>query len=472
MTSDSSREYELVLQELRSAREAQIRSAEQIVVSQEGAAYEISCLRRDLVSESASVSSSLEELTATFEWGFTELIWHAQQQTSLLKHLSDQLAAPLDTQARELRKRAEYAYWQRWYEEALKDFLVAAEKNPYDFIVQHYIGNILLFHKGDPDRSAAYFEGAAKFALPKAPMCASFSLLHAGEARRRQGRLEDAYEIISRAAATPDAPPESFYQLSRICAETGRHEEAVQRLYESIRQDRSYCAKCSSDQAFASMRERVTELLQQIEERVTAAALSAIEQGEELRQSVAQEAFSFLRRHGMSNRELNTHNESVDLDQARALIGRGSILESWRALELAEAVRDAITAKLREYPWQEEVDRVQDEQYSKWDNRNFNQVALAGVGSGALLAFVISKLLMPGFPYLAGGSMFLFTLSLIFFWLATGFLVGWVCRAVTYRANWMGKIAPQLRRRRRTAMRFASEAAEREPLHTAWYDIA
>jgi len=472
MNSDSSREYELVLQELRSAREAQIRSAEQIVVSQDGAAYEISCLRRDLVSESAGISSSLEELTAAFEWGFTELIWHAQQQTSLLKQLSDQLAAPLDMQARELRKRAEYAYGQRWYEEALKDFLVAAEKNPYDFIVQHYIGNILLFHKEDPDGSVEYFEQAARFALPKAPMCAAFSLLHSGEARRRQGCLEDAYETIRRAALTPSAPPESFYQLARICAATGRHDEAVSHLHEAIRRDMLYCAKCSSDQTFEPTRRQVTSLLQLIEERVSASALAAVEQAEALWKWATQEVVPFLRRHGMSRRELRTHLENVPLEEARALIGRQSILEGWRALELAESFRDLITAKLREYPWQEEVDRVQQEQYSKWDNRNFNQVALVGAGSGAVLAFVISKLLIPGFPYLAGGSMFLFTLSLIFFWVATGFLVGWVCKAVTYRANWMGKIAPQLRRRRRTAMRFASEAAERETQHTAWYDTS
>jgi len=472
MNSGISREYELVLQELRSTREAQIRSAERIVVSQEGAADEIASLRRDLASESADVSSSLGDLAATFEWGLTELIWHAQQQTALLRQLSDQLAAPLDMQAKELRKRAEYAYGQRWYEEALEDFLVAAEKNPYDFIVQHYIGNILLFHKEDPDGSVEYFERAAKFALPRAPMCAAFSLLHAGEARRRQGRFEDAYEIIRRATLTPTAPPESFYQLSRICAATARYDEAERSLHEAIRRDRLYCAKCSFDQAFESMRARVTSLLQQIEEGVSAAALSAVEQVEGLRQSVAQEVIPFLRRHGMSSRELRSHLENRSLEEARALITKESILEGWRALGLAETFRGLIAAKLQEYPWQEEVDRVQNEQYSVWDNRNFNQSALVGAGSGALLAFVISKLLMPSFPYLAGGSMFLFTLSLVFFWVATGFLVGWVSRTITYKIDWMGNIAPQLRRRRRTAMKYASEAAARETRHTAWHEVA
>ena len=471
MTTGASREYTLALKELCSRQEALIRSADRIVISQEGVSSEIASLRTNLAVESSDLGSLLEELAATFDWGLTELIWQTQQQTELLKRVSRQLAAPLDMQAKELRKRAQYAYAQGWYDEALNDFLTSAEKNPYDFIVQHYIGNILLFHRGHLEESVQYFERAAKFARPEAPRCAAFSLLHAGEARRRQGRLEDAYTTTKRAEMMPSAPAESAYQLACICAVTGRYDEAEASLHEAILRNRLYCAKCSSDEVFASMHERIVRLLDRIEEAVSKSAVSTVEQAEEAWQWLIREVIPFLRAHGMSCIELPPKPKRTALKEAQALISKRSILDSWRALELSETFLGSVAARLQGYPWEDELDRIKKMRQSKWEARSTRHAIAVGVGAGALLAFLISKILMPGFPWLSGGLMFGFVLSLVFFWWASGILVGGLWFLLVGSTRNARILQSKLHSLRDTVMRYASKAAELETTHTRWRSI-
>lgn len=449
---------------------AQLGAAERIVISQEGVASETAFLRRELESASEDVTAQLEALTATFEWGFSELIWIAQQHTALLSQIRQLLMAPLDTQAQELRKRAEYAYEQGWYEEALADFVEAERKNPYDFVVHHYTGNILLFHSQDYDRAVEYYERAAKYAVPRAPACAAFALLHAGEARERQGDAKAAYEITKRAVAIPGSSPEVFYQHARHCAEVGEFDEGEWYLERAIGKCRYYCAKCSGDESFQPMRGRVEDLLKRIRDRLQAEARRALSQATALDEHLARKVIPFLGRLRIAHSRLRAHVERDALARAQALIETESILECWRGMRIAQACHAASWILVENSDWEEKLEAIESGIWSKWDLHNSNVAGLVGLIAGALFSFVVSSLLFRDFPSLSGGRMFLFTLSLIFFWSIGGVLAYLGFRSVTYRTGWLRNVAPRVRRRRQSYAKLLAAIKAMQPKHVEWQD--
>jgi hypothetical protein len=97
--------------------------------------------------EVVNVSSGIEKLRASFDWGVSALLWKHEMQNKVLRGILRTLQAPLDTQAKELRRRTEYSYLHDWYDEALPDFLESERKNYQDFAVHLSIGNIYLYKR-------------------------------------------------------------------------------------------------------------------------------------------------------------------------------------------------------------------------------------------------------------------------------------------------------------------------------------
>ena len=155
---------------------AQLKAADRIVVSQDRIASGI-----DKVAFGIDrLADGLESIASTFEWGFTEIVWQLEQQRFVLEDILRVLQAPLDTQAKELRKRAENAYKNGWFDDALEDFLESEKKNRYDFTVHQYLGNIYFFEKKNPKMALEYYNKTVKYAKPVSPYHASFALLHIG----------------------------------------------------------------------------------------------------------------------------------------------------------------------------------------------------------------------------------------------------------------------------------------------------
>jgi hypothetical protein len=132
--------------------------------------------------EAANTSSRIEELKASFDWGISALLWKHEMQNKALRSILKTLQAPLDTQAKELRRRAEDAYLHDWYDEALADFLESERKNYQDFAVHLSIANIYLYkqHPPDVDKAKENYLKAAKYATPRSAYHAAVGYLHAG----------------------------------------------------------------------------------------------------------------------------------------------------------------------------------------------------------------------------------------------------------------------------------------------------
>lgn len=210
------------------------------------------------------IREGMHGLKAAFEFGISEVVWQIEQNRQVLKNILEVLMAPLDTQAKELKRRAEDAYANGWFEEALEDLLESEKKNRYDFSVHISIGVIYLFRKGDRKQAFNYFEKAVKYAKPKSVYHASFALLHAALIKRDLNLLEEAEELSATAVAlTPDFA-EALYQNALYNALLNRPNRAIPCLKAAIQMDVNYCEKAHSDGAFAPIASYVEQLFAEL----------------------------------------------------------------------------------------------------------------------------------------------------------------------------------------------------------------
>ncbi len=242
---------------------AQLETANQIIVSQDRIASGID----ETTFGIDRVADGLESLGAVFEWSFSELVWQVEQTREVLRDILEMLQAPLDTQAKELKRRGEDAYRNDWIDDALEDFLGSEKKNRYDFTIHQYLGNIYLFHKKNPEIALEYYEKAVKYATPKSRYYASFALLHVGLVHYRQKNFQKAYEATLKAMELSPNLYEAYYQHARHCANLGRYDVAIEHLRVAIESDRYYCVKADSEEDFGVMKKQLISLFEELKDR-------------------------------------------------------------------------------------------------------------------------------------------------------------------------------------------------------------
>ncbi|PIU56450.1 MAG: hypothetical protein COS87_02180, partial [Chloroflexi bacterium CG07_land_8_20_14_0_80_45_17] len=150
---------------------SQMASVNAIIASQERIAEGIDAVSCGI----GRVEQGIYELKATFEWGISEVVWQIEQNRQVLKNILEVLMAPLDTQAKERRKRAEEAYANGWFEDAEEEFLESEKLNKFDFSIHISLGMIYLFHKVDKQKALSYFDKAIKYSQPKSAFHASYA---------------------------------------------------------------------------------------------------------------------------------------------------------------------------------------------------------------------------------------------------------------------------------------------------------
>lgn len=239
--------------------ESQVEAADAIIVSQARIADKIDIATRE-------ITEGFQELQATFDWGFTELIWQIEQEREVLKDILKVLQAPLHTQAKELKKRAEYAYRNGWIDDALKDFLESEKKNRYDFTIHQNLGNIYLFINKNPEKALEYYEKAVKYATPKSSYYTSVSLLHKGLVKYFQKDFQGAYKSTFKAIELSPDFYEAHYQHAQYCANLRKYDEAIKHLKKAIVEgDKNYCLKANSEKDFDVMKEQMKSLFKELQ---------------------------------------------------------------------------------------------------------------------------------------------------------------------------------------------------------------
>jgi len=215
-----------------------------------------------------SINEGLQGLQSAFEWGISEVVWQLEQNRVVLKEILEILMAPLDTQAKELKRRAEDAYANGWYDDALEDFLESEKINKYDFSVHISIGLINLFHLIDKKQSLKYFEKAIKYAKPKSPYHASYSLLYKALILRDMGQIKQAEECTTEAISLTPTLIEARYQNAQYNAILRNTEKAITVLKEILKKNICYCIKLDNDPTFNKIKTDVDKLLLKVKDQL------------------------------------------------------------------------------------------------------------------------------------------------------------------------------------------------------------
>ncbi|MBK9261614.1 MAG: hypothetical protein IPM54_17635 [Polyangiaceae bacterium] len=218
------------------------------------------------VAKLGEVSGAIDALRSDFHWGLGAVVWQLEEQNETLKAILKTLQAPLDTQAKELRARAEFAYRQRWYDDALKDLLASEEKNRYDFAVHQLVGNIYLYHvrPANLDKALEYYLKAAKYAAPHSLYHTALAHMFTAFVHYLKGQDNDAIEQARRASDIRPAFLIASYSHAKFAAAAKRADVAIPSLERVIRADAGFAVKVCLDPDFVTIEAAVVTLLERL----------------------------------------------------------------------------------------------------------------------------------------------------------------------------------------------------------------
>jgi tetratricopeptide (TPR) repeat protein len=219
------------------------------------------------------VEQGMYGLQATFEWGISEVVWQIEQNREVLKSILEILMAPLDTQAKERRKRAEEAYSNNWIDDAEEEFLEAEKLNKFDFSIHISLGLIYLFKKIDKEKALSYFDKAIKYAQPKSAYYTSYALLHKSLIKFDIGDINAAEQGTSDAIDLSPDFTGALYQNAQYNAQLKNIDKSISNLEKAIRKDKYYCLKANSDSLFEPIREKVNSLFDRLKDEEKQKAL-------------------------------------------------------------------------------------------------------------------------------------------------------------------------------------------------------
>jgi len=234
-----------------------------VVASAEEIETTLLAMERMAADYTNQISFSLKDLGAMFTWGVAEIVFHLELQQKELKRIIEILEAPLETKAKELRRRAEFAYRNGWVDEALADFLEAEKANYADFTVHQALGNIYLT-KNLLSKAEEYYKKAAKYARPHSKYYTAYALWHLSHVKFLQGEINAAYEATKEAIQLEPRLIQAVYDHSRYCALLNKAQECLEHLKSAIEADRNYALKALTEEAFGNIRTEVNKLLESL----------------------------------------------------------------------------------------------------------------------------------------------------------------------------------------------------------------
>lgn len=217
-------------------------------------------LSRDLSGIQDSIDSGFRQVTAVFEWGFSEVLLS-------LGHLNDSLDAlikiaktPAQTWAYEQFEIARDEFRRGLYQESLDSVFRAINgygSNPgykTEFRFHFLQGTIRLgsFKNSDsqiidPADAEMSFLKAAKYSRNDFPHEAAQSLLCATRAAYVQKKLEDSLRHSLNAISLNQELVEAYFQSAKTYCALGRPQEATDYIVNAIIYEHKYAVKVASD---------------------------------------------------------------------------------------------------------------------------------------------------------------------------------------------------------------------------------
>jgi len=217
------------------------------------------------------LAGGIDRLNADFNLLLGDVIWKLEMHEDALNNILLEIRlAEFEREARAYRSRAEKAYLNGWYEEALSDFLEAEKRNYPDFAVLRSIANIYLYHLVQLEKSLEYFCRAAKYSRPNDRRQAAEAHYFAGVVCALQQRFQAGLAHLREALALNSDLFEAQYQKACLQALLNDADEAVASLALAIKGDSRYFERAKTDEVFAGIRPQVSKLLEYLMEPVQA----------------------------------------------------------------------------------------------------------------------------------------------------------------------------------------------------------
>jgi hypothetical protein len=260
---DVNRQANALRAQAKCMQESQLARADALLASQDRIREGLDFLNERM----DGIQDSLYDLKSSFEWGISEVVWQLEQNRTVLKEIVEILMAPLDTQAKERKRRAEEAYANQWMDDAEDEFLESEKLNKYDFTIHLSLGMIRLFHSKNKMEALASFEKAIKYATPQSTYHACYAKLYKALILFDLGRTKEAEactdEVIG---AMPDFL-EARYQNAQYNAQLHQKDKCLAQLRFVIDSDRTYCLKAQLDPLMQPVRTSLQELFETLREQ-------------------------------------------------------------------------------------------------------------------------------------------------------------------------------------------------------------
>ena len=211
------------------------------------------------------LAGGLDQLNADFNFLLGDVIWKLEMNEETLSNILHEIRlAEFEREARAYRSRAEIAYFNGWYEEALADFLEAEKRNYPDFAVLRSIGNICLYHLINLTNSLEYFRKAAKYSRPSDARQSAEAHYFAGVVCAIQQQLAEGLDHFGEAIALNPALFEAHYQKACLEAMLNEADAALASLELAIKGDPRYYERAKCDDVFEAVRPEVQALLDRL----------------------------------------------------------------------------------------------------------------------------------------------------------------------------------------------------------------
>lgn len=162
------------------------------------------------------VGETIGALLSVVDGRLADIAYQQRLSNDKLLAILQTLQAPLDTRAKELRRRAEDAFRHGWMDDAREDFLESRRLNRYDFTVHHALGTIAYVHSSDFEEARGEFKLAARYAGPKSSLDAAYALVAWATVEERLGDLTEAFRLSAEAVEVGQGTcPEAYYARGR-----------------------------------------------------------------------------------------------------------------------------------------------------------------------------------------------------------------------------------------------------------------
>ncbi|MGB3203362.1 MAG: tetratricopeptide repeat protein, partial [Crinalium sp.] len=214
------------------------------------------------ISEGISeISDNLSILASAIKWGFQELSWRLQQQTSVLLSINHTLRTPSETQANEWREMAEELRRRVVLDESEEFYLKALERNRLDYRI--YVGLAETYLQSNKfDKAKEFLERS----LPHAPKegefdYKSYSYRLIGHIYSCQEDYISAVKVLKTSIEVSPNYADGHYDYAQCSALTANKEAFSLSLEKAIIAKPLYWYIANKEQNFKTVTDEVQEIL-------------------------------------------------------------------------------------------------------------------------------------------------------------------------------------------------------------------